>query len=132
MITIGSPHGPLAHWWLVLPMAAVALLATAAHLIALKEAPPGALPESRRRIRTAAGWVIMFAVPLSAYAFGVATPGRAGAFMLVWTAVVGLVGVVLLLAMLDAMNTVRLHRRATRRLRRDWRRIREGDRDDLA
>jgi hypothetical protein len=113
-------------------MAGVALLATAAHLIALKEAPKGALPESRRRIRTATGWVIMFAIPLSAYAFGIATPGRAGTFVLVWTAVVGLVGVILMLAMVDAINTMRLHRRASRRLRRDWQRMREGESDDVA
>lgn len=120
--------GPIAPAWLVLPLAAVALVATAMHIIALREAPAGTIPESRRRIRTAAGWVIMFAVPLSAYAFGIATPARAGAFMTVWLSVIALVGTILILAMLDGLNTVRLHRGANRRLRRDYRGLREmGD-----
>ncbi len=120
--------GSLAPGWLVLPLAAVALLATAAHIVALREAPRGALPESRRRIRIATGWVIMAAIPLTAYAFGIATPARVGTYMIVWMTVTALIGAILMLAMLDAMNTVRLHRAESRRLREDFRRLHGGGR----
>jgi hypothetical protein len=115
--------GSLAPGWLVLPLAALALLATAAHIIALREAPKGALPESRRRIRIATGWVIMAAIPLTAYAFGIATPSSVGTYMTVWMAVTALIGAILMLAMLDALNTMRLHRADARRLRDEFRRI---------
>jgi hypothetical protein len=131
--------GSLAPGWLVLPLAALALLATAAHIIALREAPKGALPESRRRIRIATGWVIMAAIPLTAYAFGIATPSSVGTYMTVWMAVTALIGAILMLAMLDALNTMRLHRADARRLRDEFRRIHGegpgarsgGDDDDL-
>lgn len=122
--------GSLAPGWLVLPLAGVALLATAAHIIALREAPKGALPESRRRIRVATGWVIMVTIPLIAYAFGIATPSSVGTYMTVWMAVTALIGAILMLAMLDAMNTIRLHRTDARHLRNEFRRIQEGD-DEL-
>lgn len=130
VVVMGQASGPLAPAWLVLPLAAVALLATAAHIIALREAPKGALPESRRRIRIATGWVIIVAIPLTAYAFGIATPSRAGNYLLVWMMVVALLGAILVLAMLDALNTARLHRVASRRLRREFRELHEAD-DDL-
>jgi hypothetical protein len=115
----------LAPAWLVLPLAAVALLATAAHIIVLREAPAGAIPESRRRVRIATGWVIMVAIPLTAYGFGIADPDRPGVFMMVWTAVIGLIGAILLLAMLDAANTVRLHRAERRRLVNELKALRD-------
>jgi hypothetical protein len=120
-------QGPLAPGWLVLPLAGVALIATASHIIVLREAPPGALPESRRRIRLATSWVIMAAIPLTAYAFGIARPSAVGAYIGVWMVVVALLGAVLLLAMLDALNTMRLYRAAQRRLRDELRRLRESD-----
>ncbi len=130
-LTLGAGGaGSLAPGWLVLPLAAVALLATATHIILLREAPRGTLPESRRRIRLATGWVIMATIPLTAYAFGIATPSNAGTYLTVWMVVTALIGAVLMLAMLDALNTVRLHRGAARRLRDDFRRVREGD-DEL-
>lgn len=128
MLTLGT--GSLAPGWLVLPLAGVALLATAAHIVVLREAPAGALPESRRRIRIATGWVIMVTIPLTAYAFGIATPSDAGVYLTVWMAVVALLGAILMLALLDAVNTMRLHRAAVRRLRAEYRRLREGD-DDI-
>ncbi len=118
-LTLAAGSGPLAPWWLVVPLAAIALLATASHIIVLREAPVGALPESRRRIRISTGWVVMVAIPLTAYAFGIATPSKPGVFSVVWLSVVGLLGAIVLLAMLDAFNTVRLHRDESRRLRRD-------------
>lgn len=118
-MTLAAGSGALAPWWIVVPLAAVALLATASHIIVLREAPAGVLPESRRRIRVATSWVIMVAIPLTAYAFGIASPSKPGIFSIVWLAVVGLLGAIVLLATLDAFNTMRLHRDEARRLRRD-------------
>lgn len=129
-VTLGAAPGALAPWWIVVPLAVVAILATAAHIIALREAPPGALPESRRRIRIATGWVIMGAIPLTAYAFGIADPGKPGVYTIVWMSVIGLLGAIVLLAMLDGFNTVRLHRDEARRLRRDMRRALRDGQDD--
>ena len=124
-------HAPLAPAWLVLPLAVLAMVATAAHVIALREAPAKSIPESRRRIRTAGGWVILLTIPLSAYAFGIAVPAKTGTYMIVWTAVVALIGAILILAMLDAFNTLRLHHDDARRLRREFARLREVQDDDL-
>ena len=130
MTVVTLAQGPLAPAWVVLPLAGIALVATAAHILALREAPRGALPESRRRIRIATGWVILVTIPLTAYAFGIAQPAKTGTYLMVWMAVMALLGAILLLAMLDAINTVRLHRLATRRLREQFRRVREAGHDE--
>jgi len=128
VLTLGAANGPLAPWWVVVPLAAMALLATASHIIVLREAPVGALPESRRRIRVATGWVIMVAIPLTAYAFGIASPSRPGIYTIVWMSVVALLAAIVSLAMLDGFNTVRLHHGESRRLRQDMRDpLRDGD-----
>lgn len=131
MSVLAASSGPLAPAWLVLPLAGVALIATAGHVIALREAPPGSLPESRRRIRTATAWVILLTIPLTAYAFGIATPSRGGTYILVWLMVVCLIAAILLLAMLDAFNTLRLYRQESRDIRDRFRALREDPRDDL-
>lgn len=130
---LGASSGSIAPWWVVLPLAVIAMLATAAHIIVLREAPRGALPESRRRIRIATGWVIMIAVPLIAYAFGIASPSQPGVFAIVWMAVVGLLFAIVLLGLLDAFNTLRVHRYEARQLRNEIRGLRAEDfeRDEL-
>src|ERR1043165_8998496 len=90
--------GPLAPLWLVLPLSILALLVIAAHILTLDQAE---MPASRKRIRRANGLLMMFTVPLVAYAFGIATPARARVFVMVWMIVAGLVMLVLSLALLD-------------------------------
>ena len=120
--------GPIAPSWFVLPLALVALVLQAGYLIAIKELGPDRMPPSRKRIRVATGWLIMFAIPLSAYGFGIAHPGDAGTFAIVWMAVIGMVTGIVMLAVLDAVNTMRLHRKDGRAIRRE---LREGLRKDL-
>jgi drug/metabolite transporter (DMT)-like permease len=120
--------GPIAPSWFVLPLALVALVLQAGYLIAIKELGPDRMPPSRKRIRVATGWLIMFAIPLSAYGFGIAHPGDAGTFAIVWMAVIGMVTGIVILAVLDAVNTMRLHRKDGRAIRRE---LREGLRKDL-
>src|SRR6476659_3985942 len=107
--------GPLAPVWLVVPIAVLTLLVIAAHVLALDKAE---MPHSRRRIRKVNGLLMMFTVPLVAYAFGVASPSQARVFVLVWMIVAGLVFLVLMLAMLDIVNTWRVTWNERRQLKR--------------
>ncbi len=115
------PADPIAPIWLVLPLALIALVVQAGYLIALKELPKGVMPASRKRIRTASSWMSMFAIPLSAYGFGFATMDDPGLFTIVWMVVIGLITGILMLAGLDAVNTLRLHRKATQGLKAEFR-----------
>jgi len=105
-------------------MAAFAAVVIAGHLMALQEATRrGDVPPSRWRIRAANGSVMLMTVPLIAYAFGIATPDRPGMFMLAWTAVTGLLAIILLLAAIDMFNTWRM---LTAQHRRDRGKLREA------
>ncbi len=105
--------------WLVLPIAAVALIVTAGHLQAMWEAGRrGLVPSSRVRIRTANGFAMMLTTCLAAYGFGIVTPERAGMFVLAWSAVAGLIGIVVMLAVIDVLNTMRLTWETDREARR--------------
>ena len=115
------PTDPLAPIWLVLPLALIALIVQAGYLIALKELHREYMPASRRRIRTASSWMSMFAIPLSAYGFGFASTNDATLFAIVWMVVIGLISGILMLAGLDAVNTLRLHRHAKQGLESEFR-----------
>jgi hypothetical protein len=110
---------PIAPAWLALTLAMVTLVVVAGHLIALRTAE---MPESRRRIRTVSGVVILMATPLAAYSFGIVTPSEAKAFTLAWSAVMGLLGLILILAALDIVNNGRIHRQQQRAMRAAMRR----------
>ncbi len=112
---------PIAPIWLVVPLALIALLVQAGYLIALKELPSSYMPASRRRIRVATGWMSMFAIPLSAYGFGFVTTDDPGLFAVVWMVVIGLITGILMLAGLDAINTMRLHRKSQAGLESEYR-----------
>jgi hypothetical protein len=106
---------PLAPAWLVLPLAILALLVIAGHVLALDKAQ---MPASRKRIRKVNGILMMFTTPLVAYAFAIVSPQRARLFVMVWMIVAGLVTLVLLLALLDVANTWRVTWMERRELRR--------------
>ena len=104
----------LAPWWAVMPLALIALLVLAGHVLSLARID---MPASRRRIRTANGLVMMLVVPMGAYAVGFADPKHdQRSFVLAWMMVAGLLLVVLFVAALDIVNTWRLHRREHRDL----------------
>ncbi len=106
--------GPLAPAWIVIPLAIVTLLVVAGHVLALEKAE---MPASLKRIRRVNGLLMMFTVPLAAYAFGIANPARMRLFVMVWTIVFGLVFLVLALAVLDMLNTWRVTWREKRELK---------------
>jgi len=114
---------PIASPWIVFPIAMILLIAVAGHMIALRELPEGKMPESRRRIRIATGWVVMFTIPLSAYGFGIASTANPQVFVLVWTTVVLLIGGVLVLAVLDMLNSARINRAERDQLSMDLQRM---------
>lgn len=107
--------GTIAPWWAVAPLAAVTMLVLAVHLGTL---PRVEMPESRRRLRTVNGWLMLLVVPLAAYGFGVADPSVNGrVFVMVWMMVAGLLVLVIGLAAADVINTWRLHRKEVREIR---------------
>ena len=110
--------GPIAPIWFVFPLAGVAMVITAAYLIALREAPASAMPDSRRRLRSAVTWLIMVTLPLTAYGFGVASTQDPKTFMLVWVTVTVLLAFILLFAAFDLMMISAQHRRLTRNHRK--------------
>jgi len=114
-------YGPIAPSWIVLPLAMVALLIVAAHLIVLREHAIGKMPESRRQIRMVTGWVMMFTIPLIAYGFGIVSPTKEQEFLTAWLAIVGLLGAVVLMACVDALNSIRLARVQSREIHQELR-----------
>jgi len=77
----------------------------------------GSMPLSRHRLRTAGGVVTLISIPLLAYSFGVVTPADPRAFTMAWSASMGLLGLIVMIAGLDALNSMRVHRHELRRLR---------------
>ncbi len=101
--------------WATGPLALALMGAVMVHLLVLA---PRVEPASRRRIRTVNGWVMLVAVPMVAAGFSVVSPTTQPAvWVLVWMVAIGLIVLAVLLAVIDAANTVRLHRRLRDHLR---------------
>lgn len=118
-----APSGPLISAWVAMPVGAVVVVLLAVHMRALAVAE---MPESRRRIRTANGWMMLLATPVTAYAFGLASPSDPRVFLLSWLAVAGLLAIVLFLAGIDILNTGRISLDDRQNLRQDLRDLGQG------
>lgn len=116
ILTLGQAglSGTLAPAWLVLPLALIALATVGGHMRAVARS---GMPASRKRIRTANGWLMLLLIPLLAYGFGVATPAHKGVFVMVWLAAIALLWMVVMLAGIDMVNSWRLGRRERESLR---------------
>ena len=96
--------------WLVLPVATLTMLFIGAHVLATQVA---AMPAYRKRLRIVNGLVMMFVAAALAYALGIApavvdaraNPVQARAFVAVWLVIIGLLGVVVAIAVMDAVGT---------------------------
>jgi Na+/proline symporter len=116
-----TAQGSMLPAWVVLLVGVPTLLGIAAHVLSLQRA---SMPRTRRRLRTASGVLMMLVTGLLAYAIGIAEvperpriqPGAAGAFVLVWSVIVGLLAMVVLLAIMDALLTTSAGIRAHRNL----------------
>ena len=103
--------------WITGPICAVLFACVLVHLSYLA---PRVQPASRRRIRTASGAVLLIVLPLVCVGFSVLAPARQPtAWALTWIAASTLTGLAAFLALLDIVNTMRLHRNTTKRLNLD-------------
>lgn len=106
--------------WFTVPLAAASVLLIAHQDRAIRRAD---MPESRRRIRRAGGLLLILLPVLIAYALSVATPREPLGFVLSWSAVVGLLLLLVTVALADVVNTLRLLRAERRELRRELERL---------
>ena len=105
----------IAPMWISGPLAMLTLVVVAAHLMAMRSAD---MPESRRRIRTANGWLILITTPVLAIAFSVVSPANPRRFAMVWAVAIALLGLVILMAFVDIANNLRLANHQRRELGR--------------
>ncbi|MEO1584849.1 MAG: hypothetical protein AAFR96_09800 [Planctomycetota bacterium] len=108
--------------WAVAPPAAVLMVLLAGYVLALREAD---VPESRRRIRTAATMVMIVLQPLLVYLFAIGGSHQPRPFVFTWALVMGLLALLVVLAMLDAINNAKLSAANRAELREELRAMRE-------
>lgn len=109
--------GAIIPLWLGLPVAAVLMLMVAAHALAVGESDH---PASRKRIRQANAVMILLTVPLLTTGFCVLSArDQPREWALVWLSSFAMLGFVVMLAVVDVMNTLRLLRAARAKLRRE-------------
>lgn len=112
--------------WVVIPIAGVVLVVTARHVLRVETSD---LDSLRKRLRIANGLLMMLVATLMAYALGLAPvvedakthPGEAKAFVAVWMGILGLLAIVVVLAVADAIGTARAGVRMRRELRAEMR-----------
>ena len=121
--------GPALPLWAVVPPCAMLMLFLAGYVLALREAD---VPESRRRIRTMGCVTMMLTQPLIVYLFAIATPANARTFMLTWALLIGLLGILVVLALVDVLNNVRISANARSAFRSELRSLEEDVRRAMA
>lgn len=114
-MTTGLSSNPMVPWCLALPLTAAVLVLLAGYAMSLMGSD---MPPKRRRIRLANTILMMLATPVAAYAAGIVAPSNARLFLLAWLAVTGLLGIMVLLAGMDAAHSIRLHREQRMAVRR--------------
>ncbi len=102
-----SPFG-LVSPWVAVPAAAVVMFVVAGHVLAMQQTRTH-MPASRRRIRTANGLLMLMVAPLLAYALSNG-PGtdQPRPMAVLWLLILAMLVMVVGLALLDALNTLRL------------------------
>ncbi len=100
--------------WVVAPPTIVVMLFLAGHVMATHEAD---MNPRRRRIRTANGVLMMLTTALLAHALAIVSPSDARTFLLTWLTIVSLLGFVIVLGLLDALNSYSGYRGAMARTR---------------
>lgn len=107
--------------YVTLPIAAMSMLAVAAHLLIVERHTTNFV---RRRIRLANGWVMLISIPLIAAGFSFIDPDtKPRMFAIVWITIVGLVSLSIVLAMADILNTFIHTRRSLATLQKSKRNL---------
>lgn len=114
--TLAESGEAIAPRWAVVLVASLALLVIVVHVIFLMHADTH---PSRRRIRIANGLLMMVGVVSLAYAVGGVTPDQPREFTFAWTLVLSMMSMIVGVACLDALNSVRLHAAQRRAVRRE-------------
>lgn len=106
---------PVISPYIALPLAFALMLAVAIHAQATRRS---AEPASRKRVRLANASLMMLTLPLVAIGFSLLDPRvHRQEWLLVWLAAITLLGMNVMLAVIDAANTLRLLRATRRRIR---------------
>ncbi len=106
--------GPVIPTIVCVPLGIIAMLTCAAHLLGPARR---AVPASRRRIRQANGFIMLVVIPLLTIGFGIIDPHRhPNQWLFTWVAAISLLTMAIGLALLDVVNTMRLHRVARQHL----------------
>lgn len=102
--------------WIAVPIAVIMMIVVAAHAQALAKAE--GVPESRRRIRLANAGLMLVTIPLLTIGFSlISSAAQPRLWVMVWLGAMLLVVMILALAVMDTLNTVRLSRRRREQLR---------------
>lgn len=110
---------PVLPAWAVFPVAFLAMFVLAGHILALWKSE---MPASRRRIRMFSSMLMLLATPLIAWATAVLVPEtQPRPWVLAWTAITGLLCIVLLIAIIDMANNYRIAARDRAEARRQLR-----------
>ena len=106
--------GPVIPTIICVPLGVLAMITCAAHLMGPAR---HVAPASRRRIRQANGIIMLIATPLLTIGFGIIDPhANPDQWLITWVAAIALLAMAVGLAMLDVINTMRLHHLARRQL----------------
>ncbi len=103
--------------WVLVPPAAIMMLVLAGYVHALRESD---VPESRRRIRTASSLVMIVLQPLLVYLFGIGNASQPRPFVFTAALVLGLVALLVVLAIMDAINNTKLAAQQRARWRQEF------------
>lgn len=97
--------GAMVSPWLAIPVAAVGMVLVAGYTLAIQGENT---PPLRRKIRTALGVLYMFILAAFSYGISIASPTDKKSFVMCWLLVVGLVAFSVVLALADAVVTVKI------------------------
>lgn len=113
---------PVLPFIVVGPITLIVMVIIAGHLSAMRSRRD-TMPASRYRIRSLNGAMMLTAVPLLGSAFSVVSPDDQKLFLLVWLCSASLLGMVFMLALIDACNNIRLGKIESDRLKIEHRAI---------
>lgn len=101
-----APHSGTLSASVVLPIAMPIMILAGVYTLLIQRRP---MPASRRRIRTATGVLLICTVGLMAFNLVNVSAAQHRTFLILWTVLIAMVALLLLLAALDMLNTLRLY-----------------------